>query len=170
NPGGVADRGYFALSMTTWNDLDVLGDAVDAGEITATLDGTPLAIDPATTGYQGGHDSYVVTFTLAAPRSAVPGPASSHITVSDGEKAWSVDVASLFANDLATTAPLAAGPNTFVWPSASATAPYSTIDWACVDVGSQPSACGGYEEVAQALDVSQQFITANVTGAAGTPV
>lgn len=172
NPGGLADEGYFTVTLTTWNQLDVLGDAVAAGELSATLDDAPLALDPGTTGYVGGHDAYTVTFALAAPRSAstAPSAASSRIAISDGEITWAAAVPNLFANDLAATAPLAAGSNTFVWPSAAATGPSSTIEWACVAVGDQASACGGDEVDAQALAVSQQFITATVAGSAGTPI
>jgi hypothetical protein len=170
NPGSVAGERDFSLALTTWNDLDVLADAIDAGEITATLDGAPLVVDPAATGYADGRDSYTATFARAATRSAVAPPSSSHISVGDGEVAWSVDIASLFANDLATTAPMTAGSNTFVWPSAAATGADSTIDWACIDVGEQAAACGGDQVDAPAIDVSQQFIVATVTGASGTPV
>ncbi|HEY1547741.1 MAG TPA: hypothetical protein VGG28_07975, partial [Kofleriaceae bacterium] len=97
-------------------------------------------------------------------------PASSQIAVSDGEITWTVDIASLFANDLAATSPIAAGSNTFVWPSAAGTGPNSNIDWACIDVGDQAAACGGYEVDVPAIAVSQQFIVANVAGDAGTPV
>jgi hypothetical protein len=170
NPGAVAGERDFSLSLTTWNDLDVLADAIGANEITATLDGAPLVVDPATTGYADGRDSYTATFALATTRSAVVPPSSSTISVGDGEITWSVDIANLFANDLALESPLDAGSNTFVWPSAAATGPYSTIDWACIDVGEQAAACGGYQVDVPAIEVSQQFIVANVNGAAGTAV
>ncbi|HEY1818172.1 MAG TPA: hypothetical protein VGG74_37775 [Kofleriaceae bacterium] len=170
NPGGVAGVDYFTLSMTTWVDLDVLGDAIEAGSISATVDGDALAIDQGATGYRDGRDSYVATFELAAPRSASPHPASSQISISDGETTWSAEIAALFVNDLAAAAPMTAGENTFVWPSAASPSAYSTIDWACVDVAGQSSACGGAESDQEAVGVSQQFITATVDGAPGTSV
>ena len=170
NPGGVAGVDYFTLSMTTWVDLDVLADAIAAGEITATLDDSPLAIDPTETGYRDQRDSYVATFGLAAPKSAVSHPASSQLSVSDGDTTWSVTIANMFANDLAAAAPMTAGENTFVWPSAASPTAYSSIDWACVDVAGQSSACGGYESNQQAVGVSQQFITASLAGTPGTSV
>ncbi len=170
NPGGVAGERDFSLTLTTWNELEVLADAIDAGEISATLDGAALVIDPTATGYTGGRDAYTATFALAPTRSAASPPASSLIAVGDGEITWSVDVANLFANDLATTAPVTAGTNTFVWPSAASVGPDSPIDWACVEIGDQASACGGDQVDAPAIEVSQQFITATVAGASGTQV
>jgi hypothetical protein len=148
----------------------VLADAIAANAIAATLDGAPLVVDPATTGYVDGRDSYTATFARPATRSAVVPSSTSTLSISDGEITWSVDVANLWSNDLALEAPLAAGTNTFVWPSAAATGPDSTIDWACIDVGEQTSACGGYEVDVPAIEISQQFIVANVLGANGTPV
>jgi hypothetical protein len=170
NPGNVAGRRDFSLALTTWNDLDVLADAIDANEISATLDGAALAIDPSTTGYAYGRDSYTATFERATARSATEPTTTSRIAISDGEITWSVDIANLFANDLALEAPLATGSNTFVWPSAAATGPYSNIDWACIAVGDQAAACGGYDVDVPAIEVSQQFIVASVNAAPSTPV
>ncbi len=168
NPGNVSDRGPFALSMTTWVDLDVLHDAIASGEITATVNGTPLVIDQATTGYFGQHDSYVASFALPGAMTLTSTPAE--ISITDGQTSWSAVIEHLFANDLAAMGPTAQGPNTFVWPSAAATGPDSPIDWACIEVDGQPSACGGYEVATPAIGVSQQFITANLSGAPGTKV
>jgi hypothetical protein len=170
NPGGIPGVAYFTLSMTTWNDLDVLADAMADGSISATVDDAPLAIDQTATGYHGEHDSYVATFGLSAPKSAVAHPASSQIAVSDGETTWTVEIASLFANDLSVTGPMAAGEDTFVWPSAASPSPYSSIDWACVEVAGQAAACGGSESDQNEVGVSQQFITADLEGESGTSV
>jgi hypothetical protein len=169
NPGSVAGERDFSLTLTTWNDLDALADAIDAGEISATLDGTTLVVDPTATGFTGGRDAYTATFALATTRSAVVPASTSTISVGDGEITWTVDVANLFANDLATTAPMTAGTNTFVWPSAASTGPESSIDWACVEIGDQASACNNQVDV-PAIEVSQQFITATVAGTTGTQV
>ena len=170
NPGNVPDRPMFTLSMTTWNDLDVLADAMTSGELTATLDGKPLMIDHSRTGYFGGHDSYVAAFGLPGTMTALQPSKTSSIVISDRTVTWSAQIDDLFANDLAATAPTVPGQNTFVWPSAASSAPYSTIAWACVDVAGQTAACGGYEATAQAIDVSQHYITANLSGPPGTTV
>lgn len=170
NPGNVAGQPLFSLSLTTWNDLDVLHDAIESGEIVATLDASPLVIEPGTTGYFGQHDSFVATFALPGTRSTTSPGATSQVTISDGQETWSVEIAQLFANDLQAPSPVTPGPNTFVWPSATSSTPYSLIDWACVEIAGQAEQCGGYEIATPALAVSQQYITADLTGAPGTAV
>ncbi len=144
NPGNLAGRPPFTLSIETWNHLAVLGDAVDAGEITATLDERPLVIDPSGTGYFQNRDYYRARFGLPETRSAtIHPPGISTITITDGETSWSGEIADLFTNDLAAQGPITPGQNELVWPSATAPSPYTNIDWACVEVGVQASACGG---------------------------
>jgi hypothetical protein len=162
--------GTFTLSVTTWNDLEVLYDGITSGEITATLDDRRLVIDPSATGYFGQHDSYAGVFVPPEIEAAISHPASSRISISDGMTTWSGEIANLFANDLAAAGPIAAGETTFVWPSAAFLAGYSSIDWACVDVDGHGSMCGGVEADPQALTVSQQFVTVDLDGAPGTHV
>src|SRR5882724_8703056 len=78
-----------SVAMTTWVDLDILRDAIAAGEISATLDGERLALDPDHTGTYGTGDSYTATFALAATAPRAAGPSTATIAISDGETTWS---------------------------------------------------------------------------------
>ena len=153
--------GTFTLSMTTWNDLDVLHDGIASGEIQATLDARPLVIDAASTGYFGQRDSYAAVFEPPETDAAISHGATSQIAITDGVTTWSAAIANLFANDLAATGSIS-GQTTFVWPSAASPAPYSLIDWACIAVAGQASEC--------TPAISQQFVTATLVGAPGTHV
>jgi hypothetical protein len=159
-----------SIAMTTWNDLDVLHDAITAGEISATLDGAPLAIDPNHTGTYGTGDSYMATFALPEVAARTAGPATSTIAISDGETTWSAAIPNLLMNDLAPTAPLVAGTNVFEWPSAASQAPYSTIAWACLEVAGASAACDGEQVHDPAISISQQYITATIAAAPGARI
>lgn len=156
-----------SLSMTTWNQLDVLRDAIEAEQITVSLNGAPLTISPSGTGEAGVGDSYVATFDLP---DSVPAATLSTIAISDGESAWSADFANLLTADLAPTAPLVAGTNTFEWPSAASPAPWSTISSACVEVVGASATCRGEGEADPGIAIAQQYITATIAAAPGAPI
>ena len=169
----VDPEANLAVSLTTWNDLAILRDAMDAGQIVTTLDGEPVPVDPVTTGTYGGGNSFVAAFVRPSGRHGVtpPGPAtSSTIAISDGTVTWSARVADLFTNDLAPTGPLAAGEVVFEWPSAASETPYSTIAWACVEVTGSSAACGGTEVAEPAITIAKQYITATIEGDPGAAV
>ncbi|HET9990564.1 MAG TPA: hypothetical protein VFQ65_18675, partial [Kofleriaceae bacterium] len=159
-----------AVSITTWNDLAALRDAMTAGEITTTLDGQPLLVDVGMTGTFDAGDRYVAAFATAPEASRAtpsPPPASSTIAISDGTTTWTARVDHMFTNDLAPTAPLAAGTNVFEWPSAASATPYSTIAWACVEVSGASAACERDQVSDPNITISKQFITATIAGASG---
>jgi len=161
------------LTLTTWNDLAVLRDATTAGEITVTVDGAPLFLDASQTGTFDNGDHYVAAF-MTAPEatreSPMPPPDVSTIAISDGATTWSAKIAHMFANDLAPTGPLIAGTNVFEWPSAASPNAASTITYACVTVDGTAPACEGDSVHDPAIDISQQFITAAISGASGAHV
>ena len=158
NPGQLAGKPALALTLTTWNHLAALGDAVDSHELAATLDGTPLAMDPTATGYFGNGDRYVAAFA----ETQCPHTASSALALTDGQTTWSFHVIDLMTNDLAPTAPLVAGqPASIAWPSAS------TIDWACIEVAGRRAACTGNGASDPGIAIEQQLITTNVAANTG---
>ena len=162
NPGGVAGQPRFALTLTTWNHLAALGDAVATGQIEVRLDGEALAL--ASGVNVDNHDHYTATFVLpnGAPRTT--SPVTSTVTVADPQTTWSVQIDDLFTNDLAPTGPvLAQGPSTLVWPSAMTAAPWSTIDWVCVDVAGRTAACTQDAGV----EISQQLVRVDVPAQPG---
>jgi hypothetical protein len=162
-----------ALTIETWNDLATLRDAMTAGEITATIDAQPLLIDAFKTGTYGNGDHYIAAF-MTAPEatreSPMPPPATSTIAISDGETTWTAQVDQMFANDLAPTAPITAGTNVFEWPSAASPNPYSTIEWACIEVTGAASACQGESVHDPSVAISQQYVTATIAGTTGDRV
>jgi hypothetical protein len=168
NPGAVAGRPPLELTLTTWNHLAALGDAVDAGEIHATLDGAPLAIAPSDTGYFGNGDRYVAAFVLPAARPQVA--SSSTLTITDPETTWTAQVPNVMTNDLHPTAAMVAGQtNTVSWPSAATgDEPYSTIDWACIQVGTRDAACYRSDGTGDpGVSVTQQLVTIDVPALPG---
>jgi hypothetical protein len=162
-----------ALTITTWNELAALRDAMTAGEITATIDDQPLLIDAFKTGTYDSGDRYVAAF-MTAPEatreSPMPPPASSTIAISDGETTWTARIDQMFANDLAPNAPITAGTNVFEWPSAASPNPYSTIAWACIEVTGAASACQSDTVHDPSVAISQQYVTAMIEGATGDHV
>src|ERR1700691_554428 len=70
NPGKLAGRLPFELTLTTWNHLAALGDAVTADQLVATLDGASLVIEPGSTGYFDDNDHYVAAFVLPTSSAA----------------------------------------------------------------------------------------------------
>ena len=162
-----------AMTITTWNDLATLRDAMTGGQITATLDDQPLLIDAFKTGTYDSGDRYVAAF-MTAPEatreSPMPPPATSSITISDGETTWTAKVDHMFANDLAPMAPITAGTNVFEWPSAASPNPYSTIAWACIEVTGAASACESDTVHDPSIAISQQYVTATIAGATGDHV
>ncbi len=160
-----------AVSLTTWVDLATLRDAITAQQITTTLDGAPLVIDPTATGTFDDGDRFVAAFALpATPAQPLVAAAASTIAISDGEVTWQAQLADLFADDLAPVVPLVAGANTFEWPSAASASPASTIAWACVEVVGRSAACDGDEAQDPSIAISQQYITAQISGAAGDAI
>lgn len=162
-----------ALTITTWNDLATLRDAMNAGQITATVDAQLLLIDAFKTGTYDSGDRYVAAF-MTAPEatreSPMPPPSTSTIAISDGETTWTAKVDQMFAHDLAPTAPITAGTNVFEWPSAASQNPYSTIAWACIEVTGAASACESDTVHDPSIAVSQQYVTATIAGATGDQV
>ncbi len=162
NPGGVAGHPRFALTLTTWNHLAALADATTSGELAATLDGAPLAIVPGATGYADERDRFTATFGLTADAPAVTlagGPTTSTISVSDARTTWTVDIADLMSDDLAPTGPvLAAQPTTLTWPSAATTAPWSTIDIACITVAQRAAACDSDQAQDPGIAITENLV------------
>jgi len=169
----VAPDRVVDLTITTWNQLAALRDAMTAGEITTTVDGQPLLVNTALTGTFDNGDHYVAAF-MTAPgatrESPMPPPEASTIAISDGETTWTATIEHMFANDLAPSAPLTAGTNVFEWPSAASPNPRSTIASACVTVAGTAPACEGSGVDAPSISISQQFITATIDGASGVGV
>jgi len=161
------------LTLTTWNDLAALRDVMTAGEITATVDGQPLLVDMSQTGTFDNGDHYVAAF-MTAPEATrenpMPPPDVSTIAISDGETTWSAKIDHMFANDLAPTVPLIIGTNVFEWPSGASANPQTTITYACVAVDGSAPACEGEGVHDAAIAISQQFITATISGASGARV
>lgn len=166
NPGQVAGKPALALTLTTWNHLAALGDAVDSHALAATLNGAPLTMDPTATGYFGNGDRYVAAFA----ETQCPRTASSALAITDGATTWSFHVIDLMTNDLAPTAPLVAGePAHIAWPSAAnAAQPASAIAWACIQVAGT-RVCTGDGAADPGIAIEQQTITANVAANAGDP-
>lgn len=158
-----------SVALTTWTDLDTLHGAIDSHEISVSLDGQPLSIDPNDTGTYGTGDNYKATFALPALATRAVS-SSSTIAISDGETTWSATIPNLMTNDLAPTAPLAAGTNVFEWPSAASQTPYSTIAWACLEIAGTSAACDGEAVHDPAISISQQYITATIAAAPGARV
>jgi hypothetical protein len=167
NPGQVAGKPALALTLTTWNHLAALGDAVDGHQLSATLNGAPLTMDPTATGYFGNGDRYVAAFA----ETSCPHTASSALAISDGQTTWSFHVLDLMTNDLVPTAPLVAGqPAQIEWPSAAnATQPVSTIDWACIQVAGRTAACTGNGAADPGIAIVLQRITTDVAANPGDP-
>lgn len=161
------------LTITTWNNLAALRDAMMAGEITTTVDGQPLFVNAALTGTFDNGDRYVAAFMTgpgATRENPMPPPDASTIAISDGETTWTATIAHMFANDLAPTAALTAGTNVFEWPSAASPNPRSTIESACVTVAGTAPACEGGGVDSPSIAISQEFITATIEGASGATV
>lgn len=167
NPGQVAGKPALSLTLTTWNHLAALGDAVESHDLTATLNGAPLTMDPTATGYFGNGDRYVAAFA----QTACPHTASSALAVADGQTTWSFHVLDLMTNDLAPTAPLVAGqPGRIAWPSAAnPTQPAGAIDWACIRIADRDAACIGNGAADPGIAIDQQFITTNLAANPGDP-
>lgn len=146
--------------------LDVLADAVAAGEIRVTLDNRPLVLDPRT-GYTQQGGSYSAFFDLpqtAALARARPAPgdyaARPRILITDGTAAWQGEFGGLFVNDLAPVAPVAPGENTFEWPSATLTNDgVPEIQTGCLEVVGRSSHCVTYGDPATPDGISQQYLT-----------
>jgi len=169
----VAPDRVVDLTITTWNQLAALRDAMTAGEITTTVDGQPLLVNAALTGTFDNGDRYVAAF-MTAPgatrESPMPPPEASTLAISDGQTTWTVTIEHMFANDLAPNAPVVAGTNVFEWPSAASLNPRSTIASACVTVEGAAPACEGGGIDAPSVSISQEFITATIDGASGARV
>jgi hypothetical protein len=154
--------------LETWNDLSVMRDAVNANEITATLDSSPLVLNPFKTGTSGQGDEYSAVFALSDSQPFDARPAgTSTLAVTDGETTWQVEIDNLFSRDLSPTKPLAPGDNTLVWPSAKPYGAVSAIDWACVEIVGGSSTCGGADLQPSSVVISQQYITMQIAATAG---
>jgi hypothetical protein len=162
---------HVELTITTWNDLAILRDAMEAGEVTATIDGSPLPVDVATTATYAGGDRYVAAFAsgpeASRGSSTPPHPESSRIEISDGTTTWTAEIGNMFSNDVEPTAPLRSGTDVFEWQSAASPSPYSTISWACVEVVGSSAACDGEAVDDPSIMIAQQYITATIAGAPG---
>lgn len=152
-----------SISLTTWTDLDTPHGAIDAHEISVSLDGQPLALDPNHTGTYGQGDNYKATFALPQQIARTAG-AMSMIAITDGDTTWSASIPNLLTNDLAPTGPLVAGTNVFEWPSAT------SIAWACLEVVGRSAACDGESVHDPAIAISQHYVTATVVAAQGERV
>ncbi len=172
NPGHVAGQAPLELTLTTWNHLAALGDAVDANQLVATIDGASLAIDRGSTGYFGNGDRYVAAFTTPAVRSTVDQMStgtSSTVAITDQQTTWSFQAANLMTNDLQPTSPIVAGQANIVsWPSAAQPDhPATSIAWACVQIADRSAACLGDGKSDPGIAIAQQFITIDVPAATG---
>lgn len=167
----VQTRARFELMIETWNNLSALEDAVTNDQLTVTLDGSPLVLDPVGTAELGQGDEYIAAYMLPnTTLLSAPAPTTSRLAITDGATTWEVQIANLFATDLAPTQPLVAGDNTLEWPSAVPSGELSTIYWACVEIVGASSMCGGYELPASPVVISQQYISANIAANAGDRV
>lgn len=146
--------------------LESFADAVSAGQIEVRLDNRPLVLDPQT-GFtqQGGSYSAYFDLTSAttargtAGQGAVTPPGVSTVIITDGSETWHAQFAGLFTNDLAPVAPLAAGDNTFEWPSAKLTNDgIPEIQTACLEVVGRSSHCASYGD-GNPNGISQQYVT-----------
>jgi hypothetical protein len=151
------------VSLDVIDHLDSFADAVSAGEIHVTLDDRPLVLDPRT-GFtqQGGSYSAILDLGANTARAA-PGagtwPMLSQILVTDGSVTWHAQFVGLFTNDLAPVAPLAAGDNTFEWPSSQRTNDgVPEIESACLEVVGRSSHCTSYGD-GNPNGISQQYVT-----------
>ena len=161
-------RARFELNIETWNHLSALEDAVASDQLAVTLDGSPLVLDPVGTASLGQGDEYIAAYMLPGTTLARgPAPATSTLAITDGVTTWQVEIANLFATDLAPTRPLAPGDNTLEWPSALPSGELSTIYWACVEIVGASSMCGGYELPASPVVISQQYIRAQIAASVG---
>jgi hypothetical protein len=162
NPGGVAGRPSFQLSLTAWVHLSELGDAAESGQLEATLDGAALALAPVGTGYFGNGDSYTAMFVLppTGPATArATDPTTSTVTVTDQQTTWSVQIPGLFTNDLQPVGPIITNQaSTVVWPSAATTEPWSTIDFACIEIEHRAAACHGATTHDPGIDVTEEYV------------
>ena len=167
DPGNVAGGPLVRLKLTTWNHLAALGDAAESGQITATLDGDPLVLDPSS-GYYGNRDSFIAAYIPSAQRSRTDHPTSSIVSVTDQETTWTVTIADLLSNDLQPAGPIVASqPVTLVWPSAASASPYSTIDWACAEIAERDAACQGQQHDDPGIRIAQQYIHVDVPSVLG---
>ncbi len=167
NPGGVTDHLPFQLTLTTWNHLAALHDAATSGELHVTLDGGPLVLDPATSGYAGNHDSYVASYVLPAAQLAHTADTGA-IVVTDGTTTWQVEVPDLMANDLQPVGAVRANQHdSLVWPSATTPEPYSTISWACIAIADRPTACQSETEHDTGVAIAKEHVELDVAAAAG---
>lgn len=172
NPGAVAGHPPLELTLTTWNHLAALGDAVGGHELAATLGGAPLAIAPGDTGYFGVGDRYVAAFVLPVARGAVAAGPTATLTITDQETTWSAQVPNVMTNDLHPAGTMLAGqPQTLVWPSAAAgDQPSTTIDWACIQVAERDAACYRSDGTGDpGISVTQQLVTVDVPASPGDP-
>ena len=170
NPGGVADHPRFELSLTTWNHLDALADAAASGQLEATVDGAPLVLDPGNTGSFGNGDHVTATFVL--PPSAAIARAgdttTSIVMVTDQQTTWTVEIPALFAQDMQPVGPMLANQaNTAVWPSAATTDPWSTIDFACIEVAARAAACFGTTTKDPGISVAHEYVHVDVPATSG---
>lgn len=152
-----------SVSLDVIDHLDSFADAVSAGEIHVSLDNRPLVIDPKT-GFtqQGGSYSAIFDLPAAAARET-PGSdtlsARSTVIITDGTITWHAQFGGLFTNDLVPVAPLAAGDNTFEWPSAKLTNDgVPEIELACLEVVARSSHCTSNGD-RDPDRISQQFVT-----------
>ncbi len=154
--------------------LDAFAAAISAGEIQVTLDDRPLVLDPRT-GFtqQGGDYSAYYDLPASAPRTkagAASPPGRSLILITDGSTTWHAQFAGLFTNDLAPVAPLAAGDNTFEWPSATLTNDgIPEIQRACLEVVGRSSHCASYGD-GNPNGISQQYVTLSSDAARGDAI
>ncbi len=167
NPGGVAGHPRFQLTLTTWNNLHELGDAANSGQLEATLDGTPLVLDPGATAYVGNGGSFIAAFGLP-PDATFASTATSTVTVTDQQTTWTVEIPALFTRDLQLVGPMVASQaNTAMWPSAATSEPWSTIDFACIDVADHGAACHSDTAQDPGIDIAKQYVQIDVPAQAG---
>jgi hypothetical protein len=137
------------------------------------LDGQPLVLDPATTGYD--HEGYAATFVLPDPSSwdthtTCPPGTRSTVTVTDQQTTWSATVPDLFANDLHPVAAMVANqPDTLAWPSAASEEPRSTIYFACIEVGQHDAACVEGDFSDPGIAIAQEYVHVDIAANAGDP-
>jgi len=171
NPGGVAEHARFELTLTTWNQLDALADATTSGQLEARLDGAPLVLSPAKTGYFGNGDRFTATFVLP-PAAAMPIHAgnamSATVMVTDHTTTWTAQIPALLSNDLQPVgAMVASQTNMVVWPSAATSEPYSTIDFACIEVTGHGAACHRESSQDPGIDVTHEYVQLDVNAQPG---
>lgn len=171
DPGNVTDGPLFRITLTTWNHLAVLADAAESGQLVVTLDGEPLPLEPGSRSYHDGQDAYVAAFSSGSSRSRTDRPTSSTVSVTDQETTWTATIADLFTNDLQPTGPMVANqPDTLVWPSAATDRPYSTIEWACIDVAKRDAACHGEAADDPGITIMQQYVHVDIDAVPGDGV